>query len=354
MTDLHIQFSGGRLDVDLHIAGSGITAVVGRSGAGKTTLLRAIAGLAPREPGKVVIGNVIWQDDLLGVFVPVQRRSVGFVFQEPSLLPHLTVRANITYGLQRRLPGDHPVKLDEVVALLGLHALMERAPATLSGGEQQRVAIARALATGPNLLLMDEPLAALDSQFKAELMPYFARIRQQLSMPIVYVSHSIDEVLLLADHAVILDRCRMTASGTIHDMAQRSDLPVGSADQVGTLVDAIVIAQDSPYQLTKVKFAGGTLWLSACHATIGATVRVHLPARDISLALSRPDDSSVLNCLSVVIRKLRDDGAGQMLVELDAGGCRLLSRITRKSAERLRLDVGMTVHALIKAVAILK
>lgn len=354
MDELQLTLEAQGLNVDLRLPAKGVTAVLGRSGAGKTTLLRSVAGLDRNARGKVLLRGETWQDDSKGIFLPTWRRSLGYVFQEPSLLAHLSVRKNIEFGLIRRLAGDGSVDFDETVQLLGLESLLERAPSTLSGGEKQRVAMARALASGPQLLLMDEPLAALDEQSKAEILPFLDRVRQQSDLPMLYVSHSIEEVVRLADHAVVLDAGRVTATGDIHELMARPDLPFNHGDHAASLLDVMVISHDSHYQLSQVKCGAGTLWLPASPAAIGTTLRLRIQARDVSLALSRPDDSSVLNCIGATVCTIRDDVPGQMLVELDAGGCRLFSRVTRKSVERLQLDIGVSLYAMIKTVAILK
>ncbi len=354
MSEIIVQISLASLDVDLSLPGRGISAICGPSGAGKTTLLRAVAGLEPRARGKIQINDQIWQDDRTSVFLPTHKRSVGFVFQEPSLFPHLTVQQNLEFGLRRGAMPEQNTALSKAVDLLDIGALLRRSTETLSGGEKQRVAIARALATRPDLLLMDEPLASLDELRKSELLPYFDELHRELAIPVLYVSHATDELARLADYAVVLDQGQVKAHGSIFDIISHPDLPYSRGDQACTLISGRIIAQDPDYQLTQMRFTGGDLWLAQNPAQIGTPVRCRIQARDVSLILNPPSGSSILNTIPVTISAIRDDMKGQLLVELDASKTRLLARITRKSADLLRLHAGMPLFAQIKGVAILK
>ncbi|HXN32002.1 MAG TPA: molybdenum ABC transporter ATP-binding protein, partial [Polyangiaceae bacterium] len=271
------------MQVVLDLPDRGITALFGASGSGKTTCLRVLAGLE-RARGTIRVGGVCWQDDDRGLFVPTHGRAVGYVFQDPSLFPHLSVRGNLEYGRKRSKSDRALADPKAVVDLLGIDPLLERAPANLSGGESQRVAIARALLAGPRLLLMDEPLASQDLARKAEILPYIERLRDELSIPIIYVSHSLDEVARLASHVVLLDGGRTVASGPTNETLARLDLPMARLDDSGVVIDARVAEHDERDQLTRVDFGDGSLWVGRVNRPNGASVRVRVLARDVSLA----------------------------------------------------------------------
>ena len=353
-----VRHDGGlALDVDTRLPGQGVTAVFGPSGCGKTTLLRAVAGLTRPAPGRVVVNGEVWQDDAQRLWRPTHRRALGLVFQEASLFDHLSVQGNLDFGLKRVPPPERRVALAQAVELLGISHLLTRRPAQLSGGEQQRVAIARALATSPRLLLLDEPLAALDAARKAELLPYFERLTRELNLPMLYVSHSLDEVARLADHLLLLDSGRVTAQGAAGDLLARLDVARQHGDAAGALIEGAVQALDAAYHLLHVRFAGG---LIACVQAPGSParapgqpVRLRVQARDVSLALSQAADTSILNVLPATVTALEDDGPAQLLVALQAGGAPLLARVTRKSARQLALRPGQAVYAQIKGVAVL-
>jgi molybdate transport system ATP-binding protein len=329
----------------------------GPSGCGKTSVLRALAGL-DRAAGRVALGSEIWQDDAAGVFVPTHRRALGYVIQDAALFPHLSVRGNLAYG-QRRSGGHAAV--DAVVDLLGLAGLMDRRPATLSGGERQRVAMARALASQPRWLLMDEPLAALDAARKAEILPYLERLHRELALPIVYVTHALDEVARLTDHLVLMEAGRVVAAGAVADVLSRTDLPpgvLGRADDAGVVIDAEVAEHDTAYGLLRIVFGGAALWVGeGGNAGVGQRVRARVLARDVSVARQRPQHSSVINVLPVTLEQLQHDGH-TVLLRLRLGGRvesppRLLARITRKSCEALGLQAGDPLFAQIKGVALM-
>ena len=349
---LAIAFPDFTLDVELDLPGRGVTALSGPSGCGKTTCLRAVAGLQRAEPGRIVINGDVWQD--AGRFLPTHRRPLGYVFQETRLFPHLDVRRNLEYGLRRVPPAQRRVPLDQAVELLGIGHLLARRPDTLSGGERQRVGIARALATSPRLLLMDEPLASLDPQRKREVLPYLERLHAQLDIPVLYVSHAPDEVAQLADHLVLMDAGRVTASGAAHGLMTRLDLPPAHGDLAAAVIDARVSGHDADYLLTQVEFPGGTLQLPHSGTLAGQAVRVRVQARDVSLTLQPQAGTSVLNILPARVSDLAPDGPAQTMVGLDVGGTRLLARITRKSADALALAPGARVYAQVKGVAIVE
>ena len=349
--------SGFTLDVDARLAGRGITAVFGPSGCGKTTLLRAVAGLARPAPGRVVVNGQDWQDDQAGLWLPTHRRPLGVVFQEASLFEHLDVRRNLDFGRRRVPAAERRVSLAQAIELLGIGALLSRRPAQLSGGERQRVAIARALATSPRLLLMDEPLAALDAARKAELLPYFERLQRELDMPVLYVTHSLDEVARLASEVVLMQAGRTVAQGPTAQLMTRMDLSLSQGDSASALIEGTLESVDAAYGLLQVRFAGGVLQCvqaaGAPPRTPGQRLRLRVQARDVSVALKAATDTSILNVLPATVNAIAQDGPAQSLLSLDVGGCTLLARITRKSADALQLAAGQAVFAQIKGVAVL-
>ena len=358
LINLRLQHSypGFALDLALQLPGKGVTALYGHSGSGKTTCLRCIAGLERASNAYVQINDEVWQDSQTGFFAPVHKRALGYIFQEASLFPHLSVRANLEFGLRRIALKEQRVDMAHATQLLGISHLLERAPNNLSGGERQRVGIARALLTSPRLLLMDEPLAALDSQRKGEIMPYLERLHAELDIPVLYVSHSQDEVARLADHIVLLSEGEVLASGPTGETLARLDLPLARGDDAGVVIEGKVRDYNHPYQLLTLQLPGSTEQLRVAHASmaIGQTLRVKVQARDISLSLSPGEHSSILNSLRVtVVGETHADNQAHVLVRLDAGGTALLARITRYSRDQLGLCVGQSLWAQIKSVAVL-
>ncbi|GAA3980449.1 molybdenum ABC transporter ATP-binding protein [Comamonas faecalis] len=350
---LLLQRADFTLDVDLQLPGRGVSALFGPSGCGKTTCLRAIAGLE-RARGRVQAGDALWQDDDARLWLPTHQRRLGYVFQEASLFAHLSVQQNMEYGLKRQLPQHRRVSLDQAIELLGLGALTARMPHTLSGGERQRVAIARALAASPRVLLMDEPLAALDAARKAEVLPYLERLQRHLDIPMIYISHAPDEVARLASHLVLLDGGRVRAQGATADLMARADLPLAHEEAGAALVQARVVQHDAADHLLTVAFAGGQLHLVSTRAhRVGDEVRLRIAARDVSLARPPVAGSSILNLLPATITALHEDGPGQVLVTLDAAGTALLARITQRSCRQLALAPGQSMIAQVKGVALL-
>ena len=358
---LQLQRSGFALDVDMQLPGRGITALFGPSGCGKTTCLRAMAGLEHAPLGWVRVHGEVWQNDGVQdgprIWRPPHQRALGYVFQDSQLFDHLDVRGNIHYGLRRTPVAQRLVAVEQLVELLGIGALMERKPATLSGGERQRVAIARALATSPRLLLMDEPLASLDAARKAELLPYFERLQRDLDIPMLYVTHSLDEVARLADDVLLLDAGRLLAHGATGALMTRLDLSLTHGDSASARIDGTLQALEPRHGLMSVRFAGGVIDCVQGHADParlpGQRVRLRVQARDVSLALTHARDTSILNVLPATVQALADDGPAQVLVSLALGGTPLLARITRKSAAALALAPGQRVFAQIKGVAVL-
>jgi molybdate transport system ATP-binding protein len=350
---LRLDRGAFRLDVDLDLPQRGISALFGHSGSGKTTILRAIAGLERAPGGYVALGGEVWQDDARGVFVPVHKRALGYVFQEASLFPHLSVRANLEFGRKRVPAHERRFDLAPVTALLGIDNLLERRPDGLSGGERQRVAIARALLASPRLLLMDEPLAALDLRRKQEILPYLERLHEELAVPIVYVSHAPDEVARLADHLVLLDDGKAVASGPLTETLARVDLPPSFADDAGVVLDTRLAGHEED-ALSRLEFAGGALFVGRRREAIGTHLRCRIHARDVSLALDRPQGTSIVNRLPAVVTAVAaTDTPGHVLVQLRMGESPLLARITERSRRELGIAPGLRLWVQIKGVALL-
>jgi molybdate transport system ATP-binding protein len=344
-----LAWPGFALDVDLDLPGSGVTALFGQSGCGKTTLLRCIAGLE-RGAGRLIVNGETWQDDAR--FMPTHQRPLGYVFQDARLFAHLDVARNLDFGL-RRSRGAATVKRDAIIELLGLGPLLDRLPERLSGGEQQRVAIARALLAAPRLLLMDEPLASLDHARKQEFLPWLERLRDELDIPLIYVSHAPDEVARLADHIVVMDAGRAVAQGPLAETLARIDLPIKLGEDAGAVFAATVAERDAEWHLARVEFDGGELWVRDNGTPVGRAVRVRILARDVSIANSRHDDVSIMNLLpATVVAHAAEDHPSQVLVQLRVGETLLLGRLTRRSAQRLDLAPGREVWVQIKAVAL--
>lgn len=356
-----LQRTDFTLDVDMTLPGHGITALFGPSGSGKTTCLRVLAGLERAARGQVRVGDATWQDSARGVFVPTHQRALGYVFQEASLFDHLTVEGNLRFGFDRTPATLRRHDWRHGLELLGIGHLLQRWPHQLSGGERQRVAIARALATSPQLLLMDEPLAALDAARKAEILPWLEQLHEALDVPVVYVTHSLDEVARLADHVVLLDQGRAQAEGPLADMLTRADLPLAQGDgAVSVLMGRC--SGFSPSDLMAVyDIDGGHLLLPQSRQGVprqGKGARLSIQARDVSLSLQQPVQTSVLNVLPARVTDVQEAVPGQVLVGLrlgpDGEGARLLSRISRLSCNRLGIAPGLAVYAQIKGVAMVR
>jgi molybdate transport system ATP-binding protein len=355
---LKLPRAGFTLAVDLNLPGRGITVLFGPSGSGKTSVLRSVAGLERAQDARVRVGDALWQEDANGVWVPTHKRAIGYVFQEASLFDHLDVMGNLRYGLtrsQRSAASANPTMapLDHAIDLLGIRHLLGRRPATLSGGERQRVAIARALATQPRLLLLDEPLSALDAARRQDILPWLERLRDDAQVPMLYVTHSTDELARLADHLVVLDQGQVKASGPVGEVMGALQGPLAQADDAGALLEARVAERSEQWQLARVVFEGGELWLRDGGHVVGSRVRLRVLARDVSLAVQEPHGVSVQNVVPAVVQALQDAAhPSQMLVSLRCGPTVLLSRITRRAAHELALEPGKAVWAMIKAVAV--
>ncbi|PTN02084.1 molybdate transport system ATP-binding protein [Rhodovulum imhoffii] len=345
------RLGGFMLDAAFAVPGQGITALFGPSGCGKTTVLRAIAGLLRMPEGRLRINGDIWQERRR--FVPPHRRAVGYVFQEASLFPHLSVEANLRFGLRRS--GTTRIGMEEVVDLLGIAPLFDRPSRMLSGGERQRVAIGRALLSQPGLLLMDEPLSALDRFSKDEILPYLERLHAALSIPVLYVSHDIAEVERLADTLVLMEQGRVRAAGPIPDLLADPALPLLHMPQPAVVIDGKVVRTDPGYGLSEIAVPGGVLVVAGGLGPVGEGRRVRIPANDVSLGRTPPRDTTILNALPARIEGA-DPAGHQMTVRLrlgsDGRGAALLARISRKSWDRLALAEGELVFARLKAVAL--
>lgn len=339
-----------RVEAAFQGAASGVTALFGPSGAGKTSVIDMVAGLARPDRGRIRVNGTTLFDSERGVDLPPERRRIGYIFQDGRLFPHLSVKSNLTYGMGRRPAAGRPVDFDAVVDLLGIGHLLQRRPARLSGGEKQRVAIGRALLTRPALLLMDEPLASLDGPRKAEVLPFLSRLCTELSVPILYVSHSIDEILNLADAMVILDDGRVAAAGPIETVMNRADVQRRTGtDGIGAVIATIVEMHEDG--LSRLRFAGGVMWVPRVEAPVGGRVRVRIAARNVGLALERPRGTSVQNIFAGAVESVLPAADGLVDVRLDIG-CPLLARITTRALRDLALSPGNPVFALVKSVAV--
>lgn len=347
-----LGYPGFCLDVDLELPARGVTALFGRSGSGKTSFLRCVAGLERAAGGYLKVNGRLWQGD--GVCLPVDRRPIGYVFQEANLFPHLSVEKNLGYGLKRAGRGAACSALAQAVDLLGIGHLLKRMPERLSGGERQRVAIARALLASPELLLLDEPLAALDQERKSEILPYLERLHDELEIPVLYVSHSPDEVARLADHLVVLDGGKASASGPIGEVLARIDLPIHLGEDAGVVLEAVVVERQEAWHLARVDFPGGNLWVRDKGIPVGQPVRVRILARDVSIARERLSGTSLLNILPATVTGMGDeDHPAIALMRLAVGPSSIVARLTRRSAAALELRPGNAVWIQIKAVAVI-
>ncbi len=343
------------LNVDLDLPTTGITVLYGASGSGKTSLLRCVAGLERPTDALIRVGPDIWQDDARGVCVPTWRRDLGYVFQEASLFEHLSVQENLGYGLKRSNKPGAAQALLGAIELLGIGHLTHRDPASLSGGERQRVAIARALANQPSLLLLDEPLASLDMARRQEILPWLEGMRDELRIPMLYVTHSADEVARLADQLVLLADGHVKAHGPAQEVFARVDSPVIVGEDAGVLLYGRVLRRDTPWHLSEVGFPGGALWVRDTHLAVGQQVRLRVLARDISITMHEMQDTSIQNHLKARVESIVDDvHPSQALVRLRCGESVLLARVTQRAVSTLNLSAGADVWAQIKSVAVIE
>lgn len=353
--DFTLSLTGFSLEAKLELPIHGVTALFGPSGSGKSTLLRCLAGLSRPQRGRLVVNGEIWQDDER--FLPPHKRPIGMVFQDAALFPHLNVRQNLAYGARRSKHGSRSVETakadDDLIELLGIGHLLERRTEMLSGGEKQRVAIARALFSAPKLLLLDEPLAALDGARKGELLLYLDQLHRQLDIPVVYVSHAPEEVARLADHIVQMDKGRIQHSGSVMGIFPYLQQPLTHEEGIFTLLSGTIELHDSHDHLTQVSIGAHRLWVRYIDRPIGSPMRLRLLARDVSLSLDPgARESSILNTLRATVAGMEETAPGRTLVRLSLNeGPELLSRITTRSARNLKLEIGQTIYAQIKGVA---
>ncbi|MBK1698681.1 molybdenum ABC transporter ATP-binding protein [Rhodovibrio salinarum] len=355
MLDVSVVKSLGPFGLNAHFTcpAKGIVALFGRSGAGKTSLVNALAGLVRPDAGRIAVGESVLFDSDHGIDLLPENRRIGYVFQEGRLFPHYSVRGNLLYGAKRAPKDAAGVTLDQVVALLGLGDLLSRRPRDLSGGEKQRVALGRALLARPRLLLMDEPLASLDQPRKEEVLPFIERLRDELDLPIVYVTHAMEEIVRLADTMVLLDDGQVAATGPVEEVTGRLELrPLTGRYEAGATLPVSVARHEPADQLSALTFEGGELFVRQLDLVEGARLRVRIRARDVALALSPPQDSSILNVLQGTVAEIGTDPGALVDLSVQIGAHTLWARITKRSLRRLGLTVGTPVHALIKAVAI--
>ncbi len=362
MDALNLSLSGRlgtfEMDVSFRVPMRGITGLFGQSGSGKTTILRCIAGLERLE-GRISLGNEIWQDTKAATFVPTHKRHVGYVFQEASLFPHISVEDNLLYGARRAGSAGSPpgFDLDHIVGLLGIGRLLQRSPTTLSGGERQRVAVGRALLARPRVLLMDEPLSALDRMTKEEILPYFEMLHERLSLPVVYVTHDFAELERLADALVLLDKGKLVAAGPLHELQTNTALPLIAAPEASVVLTGRVAGYDPQFQLSRLSIDGGELLVPGRAGEIGDARRLRIVATDVSIARAPPADTTILNCIAMRIVTIdQRENAPQANVILALGaageGSRIGARVTRKSISALGLRPGIEAFAQIKSVAL--
>ena len=343
------------LAVDIVLPAHGITVLFGASGSGKTSVLRCVAGLERANNSVIRIGGEAWQDDAAKLFLPTWRRRVGYVFQEASLFEHLTVRGNVEYGVRRAHSASASAALDAAIELLGIRTLLPRRPAQLSGGERQRVAIARALAAAPKVLLLDEPLSALDRARRQDILPWLERLRDELKTPVLYVTHAADEIARLADYLVVLERGRIQAAGPAAEVLTAIHAPVVVGDDSAALLDGEVIERDAQWHLARVGFSGGSLWVRDHGVPIGRRVRLRVLARDVSIATEEPHHTSIQNHLPGVIEALANDShPSQALIRVTCGRSILLARVTQRAVAELNLQPSLPVWVQVKSVAIIE
>ncbi len=338
---------GFQLDAVIQAPANQVTALFGPSGSGKTTILRCIAGLEQAQEAFVDFQGECWQDTHKGIFLPPHQRSIGYVFQQANLFSHLSVKDNLLYGYKRLSPKQQRIKPEQAIALLGVGHLLQRKPQRLSGGEKQRVAIARALLVSPSLLLMDEPLSALDTQAKHEILPYLQRLHEQLTLTVIYVSHALSEVVQLADHMILLKQGKRLASGKPSELMSRNLITLEGGDQAGVLIDCKVVQHNDDLHVSYVEYSGGRLCIARQALEIGAQMKLRIGAKDISLSLAAQNQSSVLNQTQGCITELDADNAGQVFVRVDVNGQVFVACIHQHACQELALYEGQRVHVQI-------
>ncbi len=357
MIEIAIQKQLGQfaLDVDFAAPDTGITALYGRSGVGKTSIVNALAGLLRPDRGRIVVGDEVLFDSARRIDLPPERRRLGYVFQEGRLFPHYSVRGNLLYGAKRG--GQGGPNLDTIVAILGIENLLDRRPASLSGGEKQRVAIGRALLASPRLLLMDEPLASLDAARKGELMPFIERLRDELKLPIFYVTHEMNEIVRLSDQLVLLQDGKVAAVGPVEELSSRFDLlPLTGRHEVGSVIRTTLRGHDTSFGLSELSFPGGRLRVARLHATLGTAIRVRIQARDVVLATAKPEHLSIRNAFAGKVVDLAPPRGPVVDLRVDIGTeaqpVLLWARITLRACQDLQLVPGKPIFALVKTVSL--
>ncbi|MEE8276806.1 MAG: molybdenum ABC transporter ATP-binding protein [Alphaproteobacteria bacterium] len=354
MLEIDVEASLGAFRLAARFASDArVTALFGPSGAGKSTLVNLIAGLTRPGRGRIVVDGRVLFDSPRGINLPPHRRRVGVVFQDGLLFPHLTARQNLLYGRRFAPRSDREIRFDQIVALLGIEHALERRPASLSGGEKQRVALGRALLSSPSVLLMDEPLASLDAERKAEILPYIERLRDELALPMVYVSHSLEEVARLADTLVLMADGTVTAAGPLDELLGRLDLAALAVGyEPGTVLSTRVAAHDTDFDITRLAFAGGELRVPRLEVPVGSNIRVRIASRDVVIATAPPTGLSIRNVLRGTLAEVRPAGGALVELTLDIGGVSLAASVTRHAVDDLGLAPGREVYALIKSVAL--
>ena len=343
-----------QLNLDMALPGSGITVLFGPSGSGKTTVLRCVAGLERPGRGLIRLGSEVWQDDSKGVFRPTWKRDIGYVFQEASLFDHLNVRGNLHFGLRRAAKSGALEALEQAIELLGIDHLMNRQVSGLSGGERQRIAIARALATQPRLLLLDEPLASLDAARRQEILPWLERMRDELRIPMLYVTHSTDEMARLADHLVVLSNGAVMADGPASEVLSRADSPVMVGEDAGVLLAGTVSRRDEQWQLSEITTAGGSIWVDDAHLGVGRRVRLRVLARDVGIALQSDREQTLRNQLPGVVESIHDDlRPSQSMIRIRCADSIVLARITKKAVADSAIGIGSEIQVRLQSVAVI-
>lgn len=338
------------MEASFSLPAQGITAIFGPSGSGKTTLLRSVAGLEKAD-GFVQISGDVWQDSSSGIFLPVYERQLGYVFQEASLFSHLSAEKNLAFAIKRSKSPRSQERLEQAIELLGIGHLLKRTPDELSGGERQRVAIARAMATDPKIMLFDEPLAALDYARKAEILPWLQKLKKELNIPMLYVTHSAEEVIKLADHLAVFEEGKMKAFGTLQDVLQNIRIPVDLGGDYGVVIKGVISEKDPTWRLETVRSGNLILTMPESKHTVGAEVTIRVLAKEVALSLTPMEQSSYRNCLKgriIDIAEMPDKI--NMLVKLECSGEIIVSMVTRKAAADLDLKIGKEVYGLVKAV----
>jgi molybdate transport system ATP-binding protein len=348
---LRHRFPGASLDIAFDVASPGVTVLFGPSGAGKSTIVNAAAGLLRPDFCRICSGGLVLADTEAGIWLPPEKRRAGLVFQDSRLFPHMSVASNLRYGMRRAPPGD--IGFGDIVDLLGIGALLDRRPNTLSGGERQRVAIGRALLAQPRLLLMDEPLASLDAARKAEILPFLARLKTTLNLPVIYVTHALDEAMRLGDSVVLLESGQVAAYGPLQDVAARADLPLARREDAGAVLTCLVAEHDPGRQLTRLDGCGASFWIPLTERPEGSACRIRIPAREIILATRPPEGISLHNIVAGTVRVVQPDTgrrSAMVAIALPSGG--LLARVTLDAVQKLSLVPGAPVLALIKSTSI--